>query len=135
MKRRYFPLVLVLTALQTYGVQPGAAPSPSATIPILDVESGYLLGGSRGGKWIDPKAAATSMKSGTSYRVFNVTRALGKAKATPPKSEDAPCPDTLFTRITPNFASQNAQFALGGDHNPFPGPCAPKTPTKRFIGV
>lgn len=93
---------------------------PGAIVPILDVQSGYLLGGSRGGKWFSPKITAQTLKNGATYRVFSATRSLGTGKATLPKSEGAPCDETLFSKISPDFSKKQAQIALGGAHNPLP---------------
>lgn len=96
----------------------GAAPKQNALIPLLDLDSGYLLGASRGGKWIDAKTAAKTLKNGQSYRVFSATRALGQGQATLPKSQGAPCEETLYSEIKPDFKGRKGVFALGGAHNP-----------------
>jgi hypothetical protein len=111
------PLLSTLTILAALSTAWAQSP---AIVPLLDVESGYLLGGSRGGKWLKPPATATALKSGGTMRVFSANRALGTARTTPPKSEGAPCDETLWSKTSPNFANQNAQFALGGTHNPLP---------------
>ena len=96
------------------------AQKTATTIPIVDVKSGYLLGGSRGGKWLDAKTIAPTMKNGASYRVWSTTRSLGRGTATRPKSEGAPCEATLFSEISPVSFRPEAEFALGDAHNPLP---------------
>ncbi len=93
------------------------APQTSAVAPLVDVPSGFLLGGSRGGQWLDAKTTARALPPSASYRLFSATRLLGQGRGDAPKSQGPPCPDTLFTRISPN---KNAEFALGGLANPLP---------------
>ncbi len=112
-----FSLILALAALAFSAPTKGRQ---SAVVPILDVRSGYLLGGSRGGKWISAKNTALALKNGANYRLYSSVRGLGKGRATAPKTEDAPCPDTLWSEISPDSLRKNAEFALGGAHNPLP---------------
>ena len=109
----HFAPLFLLAAISSAQAQ------PKKIVPLLDVKFGYLLGGSQGGKWLKPNAAATSMKGGTTMRVFSLTRALGTVRATQPKSTGAPCPDTLWSSVSPKAAPQ-AEFAIGGTHNPLP---------------
>lgn len=90
------------------------APQTSAVMPLIDVESDFLLGGSRDGKWLDAKITARALKTGKdapTYRLFSATRLVGQGRASAPQSLGAPCPDTLFSKITP---AKNAEFAVGG---------------------
>ncbi|PQV64559.1 hypothetical protein B1R32_10452 [Abditibacterium utsteinense] len=104
-----------------------SAQKMSAVVPIVDVKSGYLLGGSRGGKWIGAKSTAQFLKSGASYRLFNATKFLGNARFSEPKSQGAPCPDTLFTQVSPGeiqakWKLNEAEFAIGNARHPMPHP-------------
>lgn len=89
-------------------------------VPLLDVKSGYLLGGSRDGQWLGAKTTARSLKSGVNYRVFGTMRALGNSTATAPKSQGAPCEETLWSKISSASLRSKAEFALGGAHNALP---------------
>lgn len=111
-------LVFTLLPLLATSVLLSAQSGP--IVPLLDVKSGYLLGGSRAGKWLNAKNTALVLKSGANYRVYGATRALGKGNATAPKSEGAPCDETLWSKISPESLRKNAEFALGGAHNPLP---------------
>lgn len=91
-----------------------------ATIPIVDVKSGYLLGGSRNGKWLNAKTTAPAIKNSDNYRVFSATRSLGNGTASRPKSQGAPCEETLFSKIAPASLRSGAEFAIGGAHTVFP---------------
>lgn len=124
--KKLLPLGLVLWGVATQS-RLVAAPQ-KVLVPLFDVEAGYLLGGSQNRKWIGAKATATGLKSGATYRVFSATRGLGTGKATKPQSQGAPCPDTLWSKISPDFSKRNAQFALGGAHNPLPRTFANEKP-------
>ena len=53
--------------------------------PIVEMDTGYLFGGSADGKWIKAEKAAKSMKGRTAYRVFGLTQEIGKATGGKPK--------------------------------------------------
>ncbi len=70
--------------------------------PIVEVDTGYLFGGSVDGKWVKAKQAAKSMKGGTPFRVFRLTDEVGKATGGKPKSADAEaCADMLTVSLSP----------------------------------
>ena len=69
--------------------------------PIVEVESGFLLGATADGKWINAEQTAKSIHSGTVYRVYGLTGQLGEAKGSEPKSVSEPCPDTLEVSLSP----------------------------------
>ena len=118
--KRIFPCVALTLAAASQLIAQSSSPLKNAVVPILDTKSGYLLGGSRNGKWVDAKTTAGTLKSASNYRVFSATSLLGTARATPPRSEGAPCEDTLFSKISPDFKAQKGEFALGGARNPMP---------------
>ena len=68
--------------------------------PIVEMDTGYLFGGSADGKWIKAEKAAKSMKGRTSFRVFGLTQEVGKATADKPKSVEEVCPDTLTVSLS-----------------------------------
>jgi hypothetical protein len=73
--------------------------------PIVEADTGYLFGGSAGGKWIKAEKAAKSMKGRTSFRVFGLTQEVGKATGGKPKAAKAEaCADMLTVSLpsTPN---------------------------------
>lgn len=67
--------------------------------PIVEVESGYLLGATSKGQWIKAERAAKELKAATTYRLYSLTDALGEAKGRPPKSIEEPCPDVLSVEL------------------------------------
>ncbi len=91
----------------------------AATHPVVDVENGYLLGGSAGGKWVSDTAAAKPLLGGEMYRLYSATRALGTARGTKPQGQGAPCPETLSVDVTPKPAPE-ARIAVAGAWNALP---------------
>jgi hypothetical protein len=87
--------------------------------PIVEMDTGYLFGGSADGKWIKAEKAAKSMKGRTAFRVFGLTQEIGKATAGKPKSANAEvCPDMLEM----SFSSQPKEgvIALSAPWNALP---------------
>lgn len=82
------------------------APLSAATLPagdvhpIIEMETGYFFGGSRGGKWIKADRAAKSAGKKTTYQVYSLTKQAGQITAGKPKSVDEPCPDTLTVSLS-----------------------------------
>jgi hypothetical protein len=87
--------------------------------PIVEMDTGYLFGGSADGKWIKAEKAAKSMKGRTAFRVFGLTQEVGKATAGKPKSADAEvCSDMLTVSLLPK--SKEGVIALSAPWNALP---------------
>ena len=64
--------------------------------------TGYLLGGSAGGQWVKPEAAAGLIPGGEQYRLYTLTGEVGSSVGgKPAKGEDGPCSDTLYVTLDP----------------------------------
>ncbi len=61
--------------------------------PIIEVETGYLLGATADRKWIKAEDALKKLEPSATYRVYSLTEALGELVAAKPKSIEEPCPD------------------------------------------
>jgi hypothetical protein len=68
--------------------------------PIVEVESGYLLGATKDGKWIKADEAAKALPDETTYRIYGLSESLGEAKGGKAKAEDVPCEETLFVGLS-----------------------------------
>jgi hypothetical protein len=69
--------------------------------PIVEMDTGYLFGGSADGKWIKAEKAAKSMKGRTAFRVFGLTQEVGKATGGKPKPANAEvCSDMLEVKLS-----------------------------------
>ena len=87
--------------------------------PIVEVDTGYLFGGSADGKWIKTEKAAKSMKGRTAFRVFGLTQEVGKATAGKPKFADAEvCSDMLKVSLSPE--PKEGVIALSAPWNALP---------------
>ncbi|HEV2842335.1 MAG TPA: hypothetical protein VGW39_13500 [Chthoniobacterales bacterium] len=87
--------------------------------PIVEMDTGYLFGGSAEGKWVKAEQAAKSVKASTSFRVFGLTQEVGKATGDKPKSAEAEvCPDTLTVKLAPQ--PKEGVIALSAPWNALP---------------
>ena len=87
--------------------------------PIVEMDTGYLFGGSADGKWIKAEKAAKSMKGRTAFRVFGLTKEIGKATGGKPKSADAEvCSDMLEVKLSPK--PKEGVIALSAPWNALP---------------
>jgi hypothetical protein len=82
--------------------------------------TGYLLGGSAGGQWVKPEAAAGLIPGGESYRLYTLTGEAGNSMGgKPAKGEDA-CVDTLYVTLAPFPAGRGSLVAVAGPWNAMP---------------
>ena len=86
--------------------------------PIVQSYTGHFFGGSSGGKWVTPEKAAKSMKGRTSYRVFGLTKEVGKATGGKPKSVEEVCADTLTVPLSSK--PEDGVIALSAPWNALP---------------
>jgi hypothetical protein len=97
----------------------GLARSWAAEVhPIVEVQTGYLVGAYSGGKWLVSEKAAPSVKAGTSYRLFHLTGEAGKAKGGKPQEAGDPCPEVRMVELTPK--SEKGVIAVNVPWNPLP---------------
>ena len=97
--------------------------------PIVEVDTGYLFGGSADGKWVKPEQAAKTMKGNSPFRVFGLTREVGKTTAGKPESVEEPCPDTLMVSLSPK--PKDGEIALSAPWNALPRPPRIADPTQQ----
>lgn len=86
--------------------------------PIVEMDTGYLFGGSADGKWIKAEKAAKSMKGRTPFRVFGLTQEVGKATGGKPKSVEEVCADTLTVSLS--STPKDGVIALNAPWNALP---------------
>src|SRR5215216_4349315 len=86
--------------------------------PIVEVQSGYLFGASSDGKWTKADEAGNLLNDETTYRVYGLTQALGEAKGGKPKSEGAPCEQTLGVELSPK--ADEGVIAIAAPWNALP---------------
>jgi len=87
--------------------------------PIVEIDTGYLFGGSADGKWIKAEKVSKSMKGRTAFRVFGLTQEVGKATGGKPKSaEPEVCPETLTVSLSSK--AKEGVIALSAPWNALP---------------
>lgn len=115
------PLVVIVGMLLVCSglIAPKVTEAQAAVAPI--VSSGYLLGGSQGGKWLTPAATNQKLKGGERYRVYNPVGLLRTVTGNKPTAIEAPpyCEGVLDIDLTPE-QTVGTHFAWGGTANPMP---------------
>src|SRR5262245_24658043 len=92
-------ILVVVTAL----LMCAGASAAADLHPIVEVESGYLFGAISDGKWVKADETAKLLTQKTTYRVYGITQALGKAKGGKPKKAVGPCEETLAISLSPEL--------------------------------
>jgi len=83
--------------------------------------TGYLLGGSAGGQWVKPEAAAKLIPGGEQYRLYTLTGEVGASTGSKPaKGEEGPCAETWYVTLTPFPQGRGSLVAVGGSWNAMP---------------
>jgi FG-GAP-like repeat len=105
-----------LTALAVFCFYRVAAGAPEH--PIVEMETGFLIGAQSDGKWLDGAHAAKTFQPGTSFRVYSLVAEVGVAIGSNPKSADEPCPEA---QVVP-FSSKPKEgvIALAASWNALP---------------
>jgi hypothetical protein len=104
--------------------------SPAAGLhPIVEAQSGYLFGAISDGKWIKADETAKLIGDETTYRVYGLTQALGDAKGDKPKSEGAPCEETLAVSLSPE--TEKGVIAIAAPWNALPRKPQMTDPTQK----
>jgi len=92
-------------------------------LALVDMKSGYLLGGSvRKNKtpvFVTATEMVKSLRERTPYAIYSATKRLGQGVGTKPKAQGAPCEETLFVNLSPNKGTQS-EFAIAGTWNALP---------------
>ena len=102
---------------------------PAAELhPIVEVQSGYLLGATKDGKWIKADEAAKALADQTTYVVYGPTESLGEAKGGKPKGEPGPCEGTLFVGLSDK--PEKGVIALAAPWNALPRKLRPLDTTQ-----
>src|SRR6266498_3323342 len=96
-----------------------AGASPAAELhPIVEVQSGYLFGATKDGKWVKADEAAKALPDQTTYVVYGQTESLGETKGGKPKGEEGPCEETLFVGLSDK--PEKGAIALAAPWNALP---------------
>jgi hypothetical protein len=96
--------------------------------PIVEVQSGYLFGATKDGKWVKADEAAKALPDQTTYVVYGQTESLGEAKGGKPKGEKGPCEGTLFVGLSDK--PEKGAIALAAPWNALPRKLRPLDTTQ-----
>jgi len=122
------PVVRTLVIVAALLMWAGASPAADLH-PIVEVPSGYLFGAISDGKWIKADETAKLIGDETTYRVYGLTQALGEAKGDKPKSEGAPCEETLAVSLSPE--TKRGVMAIAASWNALPRKPRVTDPTQK----
>lgn len=104
-----------------------AAPAAAQVRPVVDVRSGYLLGGTVDGRWVKADAMARRVRGGERYRVWSAGAAAGQATGARATSIGTPCEETTEVKLTPEV--EHGDVAVAGTWNARPRPVTPLATT------
>ena len=117
-------MVLILGFSTHFGATMAATVYPLAAFNDFFNDSkptGYLLGGSAGGQWLKPEAAAPLITGGEHYRLYTLTGEVGASVGRKPaKGEEGPCSDTWYVTLAPFPTGRGSMVAVGGPWNAMP---------------
>jgi hypothetical protein len=99
-----------------------AAAQAPEIIPIVDTQSGWLLGASADGKWITAADASPQVRGNDTYRLYTLAGSAGTAVGGRPESlGPGPCATTTVVELNPRPPSR--AIGVAGDWN-----LQPRTP-------
>lgn len=111
-------LALVLNMPSTaHGADAAAAP---AVYPIVDAETGFLLGGTVNKFWINAAQVAPLLKGGEQYRLYGVGGYVGTVKGSKAESAGAPCDETQVLTLSPQVRVTGPIIGSGGPWKAMP---------------
>lgn len=87
-------------------------------IPIIEVETDYLIGAFSGGKWLVSEQAAKLVKPDTRYRVYSLTGELSAARGGKPTPGEDVCPEVFTVALSPKH--EKGVIAVAAPWNALP---------------
>ncbi|MDQ2747202.1 MAG: VCBS repeat-containing protein [Acidobacteriota bacterium] len=94
------------------------AASDSETVPLLEMNIGGLLGGSRNGEWISAKETAIALKGGEQYKLYNLEAIEPTAARGESPTNGTPCEDFYSIPVDKKTALGGVAFGASLDWNP-----------------
>ena len=116
-------LIIIVALLMCAGVSTAAE-----LHPIVEVQSGYLFGATKDGKWVKADEAAKALPDQTTYVVYGLTESLGEAKGGKAKGEQGPCEGTFFVGLSDK--PEKGAIALAAPWNALPRKLRPLDTTQ-----
>ncbi len=111
-------LLLLALAVSVPGSTQAAAATP--VYPIVDPETGFLLGGTVNKLWINAAQVAPLLKGGEPYRLYGLKGYVGTVKGSKPASAGAPCEETQVLTLSPQVRVTAPILGVGGSWKGMP---------------
>lgn len=115
---------LALIMLLPYAPARSYSQMSTEAVPVIDVDSGCLLGGSLNGKWLKAEEMSTRMSGGDRYRLYDLNGEWKVMTGGKPASQGAPCEDTLYVEIPSEIQDGRSQgvsyIGVAGKWNALP---------------
>jgi hypothetical protein len=115
---------LLLLALVISAPGPAQAAAATTVYPIVDPETGFLLGGTVNKLWINAAQVAPLLKGGEPYRLYGLKGYVGTVKGSKAESAGAPCEDTQVLTLSPQVRVTAPILGVGGAWKGMPRPVA-----------
>lgn len=96
-----------------------AASSGAEVHPIVQAETGFLIGASTEGGWREAKDAAKGLRPGLRFRLFGLQKEMSTTNAGKTASPGEPCPDTQEVELSPK-PPRDAAVGIAAPWNPMP---------------
>lgn len=100
---------------------PSTALAQRGLVPVLDVDGGgCVMGGVRGGRWLEAEEMARLLKGGERYNLYSLNRRMGSRTGRKPASLGAPCTETMFVENLVPDPQREGLIAVGANWNALP---------------
>jgi hypothetical protein len=97
-----------------------ACASPAAEMHhIVQAETGYLIGASAAGRWLETKDVAKAVRPGLAFRLYGLRREMASIKAGKTESAEEPCPETQVVELFPK-PPRDAEIGIAASWNALP---------------
>jgi hypothetical protein len=120
-----------LASLASLAVSLIALNSASAAelVPIVECDTGFLIGAKSGAKWLNSERAGKALKAGVKFRVFSLAKEAGAATGGKAKQDAEVCPDVWSVELSPK--PDDDTIAIAAPWNPQPRAPRAADPTQQ----
>lgn len=113
------------TADKRFETENGAAvytAAPGEMIPILEMNSGGLLGGSKAGKWLTAKEVVSNLKKGERYKIFASDQPKSIEITSEIPKNEPPCSDFFYVDLKQGAGTNGVALGAQVSWNPISRP-------------
>src|SRR5436190_12360861 len=111
----------LLSALGVIGLLGGSSAIAADLVPLVEGDTGFLIGAKSGDKWLDSLHAGKALKPATKFRVFSLTKELAPATGGKAKPDAEVCPEVYVVPLSPApEPEQRDAIAIAAPWNPIP---------------